>query len=112
MTRDIHSQLEYELATLAAEAQVEIERVRQTKVSLVNRASAQLRGEGAALLSAGERVALAFAGKAKILIACERYERRAISRRNRALRMLAKVQRELLREEAGSLLDLLVRSRP
>jgi hypothetical protein len=51
-------------------------------------------------LSAGERAALAFAGKTEILMACERYERRAISRRNRALRALAKLQRELRREEA------------
>ena len=51
-------------------------------------------------MSAGERAALAFAGKTEILIACERYERRAISRRNRALRALAKLQRELRREEA------------
>ena len=56
--------------------------------------------EGARLLSADERAALAFAGKTEILMACERYERRAISRRNRALRALAKLQRELRREEA------------
>ena len=74
--------------------------MRQTKVNLVNRASAQLREEGAGLLSAGERAALAFAGKTEILMACERYERRAISRRNRALQALAKLQRELRREEA------------
>ena len=100
LTRDFRSQLEFQLATVAAEAQAEIERVRQTKVTLVNRASAQLRDEGARLLSAGERAALAFAGKTEILMACERYERRAISRRNRALRALAKLQRELRREEA------------
>src|SRR6266540_1908909 len=99
-TRDFHSQLEFELATVAAEAQVEIERVRQTKVTLVNRAYAHLRDEGAGLLSAGERAALAFAGKTEILMACERYERRAISRRNRALRALAKLERKLRREEA------------
>ena len=100
LTIDVHSQLQFQLATVAAEAQVEIERVRQTKVNLVNRASAQLREEGAGLLSAGERAALAFAGKTEILMACERYERRAISRRNRALHALAKLQRELRREEA------------
>ena len=100
LTIDVHSQLQFQLATVAAEAQVEIERVRQTKVNLVNRASAQLRDEGAGLLSAGERAALAFAGKTEILMACERYERRAISRRNRALHSLAKLQRELRREEA------------
>jgi hypothetical protein len=100
LTIDVHSQLQFQLATVAAEAQAEIERVRQTKVNLVNRASAQLREEGAGLLSAGERAALAFAGKTEILMACERYERRAISRRNRALHALAKLQRELRREEA------------
>jgi hypothetical protein len=99
LTIDVHSQLQFQLATVAAEAQAEIERVRQTKVNLVNRASAQLREEGAGLLSAGERAALAFAGKTEILMACERYERRAISRRNRALHALAKLQRELRREE-------------
>ena len=100
LTIDVHSQLQFQLATVAAEAQAEIERVRHTKVNLVNRASAQLREEGGRLLSAGERAALAFAGKTEILMACERYERRAISRRNRALHALAKLQRELRREEA------------
>jgi hypothetical protein len=100
LTIHVHSQLQIQLATVAAEAQAEIERVRRTKVNLVNRASAQLREEGAGLLSAGERAALAFAGKTEILMACERYERRAISRRNRALHALAKLQRELRREEA------------
>jgi hypothetical protein len=100
LTRDFPSKLELELATLAAEAQAEIERLRQAKVSMVNRAYAHLRDEGGRLLSAGERAALVFAGKTEILMACERYERRAISRRNRALRALAKLQRELRREEA------------
>jgi hypothetical protein len=100
LTRDFPSKLELELATVAAEAQAEIERVRQTKVTLVNRAYAHLRDEGDRLLSTGERAALAFASKTEILMACERYERRAISRRNRALQALAKLQRELRREEA------------
>ncbi len=100
LTIDVHSQLQFQLATVAAEAQAEIERVRQTKVTLVNRAYAHLRDEGGRLLSAGERAALAFAGKTEILMACERYERRAIWRRNRALQALAKLQRELRREEA------------
>src|SRR5262245_36645845 len=100
LTRDFPDQLEFELATVAAEAQAEIERVRQTKVTLVNRAYAHLRDEAGRLLSAGERAALAFAGKTEILMACERYERRAISRRNRAMQALAKLQRELRRKEA------------
>jgi hypothetical protein len=97
---DFPNQLEVQLATLAAEAQAEIERVRQAKVSIVNRASAHLRDEGGRLLSAGERAALAFADKTEILMACERYERRAISRRYRALRALAKLQQKLRREDA------------
>ena len=54
-------------------------------------------------MSADERAALAFAGKTKILMACERYERRAISRRDRALRALAKLQGKLQREEAAEI---------
>jgi hypothetical protein len=100
LTRDFPSKLELELATLAAEAQSEIERVRQAKVGVVNRAYAHLLDDGGRLLSAGERAAVVFAGKTEILMACERYERRAVSRRNRALRALAKLQRELRREEA------------
>src|SRR5262249_2416099 len=46
LTRDFPDQLELELATVAAEAQAEIERMRQTKVTLVNRAYAHLRDEG------------------------------------------------------------------
>jgi hypothetical protein len=100
LTGDFPRQLEFQLATLAAEAQAEIERVQQAKVTLVNRASAHVRDKGGRLLSADERAALAFAGKTQILMACERYERRAISRRNRTLRALARLQRELRREEA------------
>ena len=100
LTRDFPSKLELELATLAAEAQSEIERVRQAKVSMVKRAYAHLRDEEGRLLSAGERAALAFAGKTEILMTCERYERRAISRRNRALQALAKLKRELRRKKA------------
>ena len=100
LTDDLPDQLEHELAPLAAEAQSEIERVRQAKVTLINRTSAHLRDEGGRLLPAEERAATAFAGKTVILMACERYERRAISRRNRALQALAKVQRELRRKEA------------
>ncbi len=103
LTRDFPSTLEFELATLAAEAQAEIERVRQAKVSMVNRTYAHLRDEEGRLLSVSERAALAFAGKTQILMTCERYERRAISRRNRALQALAKLQRELRREEAVEL---------
>jgi hypothetical protein len=103
LTTELPSKLELELATLAAEAQAEIERVGQSKVSMVNFAYAHLRDEGVRLLSAGERVALAFAGRTQILMACERYERRAILRRNRALRALAKLQREWRREEASEI---------
>jgi hypothetical protein len=67
---------------------------------MVKRAYPHLRDEGGRLLSAGKRAALTFAGKTEILMACERYERRAISRRNRAMQALTKLQREFRREEA------------
>jgi len=77
----------------AAEAQVEILRVRRANVDLVNRAADHLRDEDARSLPPGERATLAFAQKAKTLAAFDRYERRARSRRNRALRELRLLQR-------------------
>src|SRR5262245_39179703 len=68
LTPDFPNQLEVQLATLAAEAQTEIERVRQAKVSMVNRAYSHLRDEGGRLLSVGERATLAFASKTEILM--------------------------------------------
>jgi len=84
---------EIESATFAAEAQVEILRVRRVKVDLVNRAADHLRDQDARSLPPGERATLAFAQKAKTLAAFDRYERRALSRRNRALRELRLLQR-------------------
>jgi hypothetical protein len=87
------------LSTLAAEAQTEIERVRQVKTAVVDRAGARLRDRTGCLLPADERAALAFAAKTKILLACERYERRAIARRKRALRALTRLQRKKAKED-------------
>src|SRR6266545_3655258 len=75
---------EIEAAMFAAEAQVEILRVRRAKVDLVNRAADHLRDEDARSLPPEERATLAFAQNAKTLAAFDRYERRARSRRNRA----------------------------
>jgi hypothetical protein len=84
---------EIEPAMFAAEAQVEILRVRRAKVDLVNRAADHLRDEDARDLPPGERAALAFAQKANTLAALDRYERRALARRNRALREVWMLQR-------------------
>jgi hypothetical protein len=92
---------EYDLATIAAEAQGELLRVRSAKVDLVNVAAKRLRDEDVPLEE--DRVILAFARKAKTLAAFDRYERRALSRRNRALRKLRQLQRERARpiEQVG-----------
>jgi hypothetical protein len=82
---------EYDLATMAAEAQGELLRVRRAKVEIVNDAAKRLRSED--ILVEGDRIVLAFARKAKTLAACDRYERRALARRNRALRTLRRLQR-------------------
>jgi hypothetical protein len=74
---------EIEAAMFAAEAQVEILRVRRAKVDLVNRAANHLRDEDARALPPCERATMGFAQKSKTLVAFDRYERRALSRRNR-----------------------------
>src|SRR5262245_39379733 len=91
---------EYDLATIAAEAQGELLRVRRTKVEIVNHAAKRLRNED---VPEEDRVVLAFARKAKTLAAFDRYERRALSRRDRALRKLRRLQRKRARpiEEVG-----------
>jgi hypothetical protein len=92
---------EYDLATIAAEAQGELLRVRRTKVEIVNHAAKRLRNEDG--LPEGDRIVLAFARKAKTLTAFDRYERRALSRRNRALRNLRRLQQKRARpiEQVG-----------
>jgi hypothetical protein len=90
---------EYDLATIAAEAQGELLRVGRTKVEIVNDAAKRLRNEDGLLEE--DRVVLAFARKAKTLAAFDRYERRALSRRNRALRNLRRLQRARPIEEVG-----------
>ena len=87
----------HDFATLVAEAQVEAERVRQVKVEIINQSARRLVGEKAGGLPAKERAALAFAGMTKTLVALDRYENRALSRRNGALRALKKLQSAQLR---------------
>src|SRR5262249_23125725 len=84
---------EMEARLFVAEAQVDLLHVRQAKVNMINRGAEQLRGEDARFLSAGQRAALVFAQKAETLSALDRYEGRAGSKRNRALRRLRTLQR-------------------
>jgi hypothetical protein len=78
---------ESDLALQAAEAHFDLLRVQQAKVGLINGMAKQL-GRADASLSEDERLALAFMQKSKTLTAFDRYERRATSRRNCALRKL------------------------
>jgi hypothetical protein len=91
-----------ELALIAAEAQLEVERVQQATVGLINEAAKRIMGEAA------ERAALAVADRTTTLLACGRYERRALARRNRALRALHRLEsmprNSLLPERVGSAL--------
>jgi hypothetical protein len=82
------SSLVHDLASRAAQAQFDVARIRLIKVALINQTAARLRSDNDVRLSTWERVALAFVRKAQTLAAFERYERRALSRRNRALREL------------------------
>jgi hypothetical protein len=82
---------EQDLAMRAAEAQFELLRVQRAKVDLVNGTAKQL-DRADASLSKGERAALAFMRKSKTLAAFDRYERRAMSSRNRMLRELRALQ--------------------
>lgn len=90
---------EQDLAMRAAEAQFDLLRVQRAKVDLINGAAKQLARTDASL-PAGERAALAFMDKSKILAAFDRYERRATSRRNRPLRKLRALQHLHRRQEA------------
>lgn len=94
LARDSIDPAEQDLAMHAGEAHLELLRVRQTKVGLINGAVRRLgRDEDVQLLEQGERTSLAFAQIAKVIAALDRYERRALARRNRALRKLRKLER-------------------
>jgi hypothetical protein len=82
---------EQDLAMRAAEAQFEVQRVQRAKVDLLNGTAKQLNRADASL-SKGECAALAFICKSKTLAAFDRYERRAMSSRNRLLRELRALQ--------------------
>lgn len=78
-------------ARIAAHAQLEVERVRQAKASLITSGAKRMMSNGS---NPEEGAAFAFANNAKTLAACDRYEKRALSRRNRALRALHALQGE------------------
>jgi hypothetical protein len=73
---------EYDFAKVVAEAQVDIERVRQAKAAIVNKAAQRQSSTDLALT---EQVALGFASQTNNLARLERYERRALSLRKRGL---------------------------
>ncbi len=89
---------ERELAQRAAEAQLEIVRMRRLKVDLINHAAVTNPRMTIHSGSMQERATAAFAQKSKTLAAFDRYERRALARRNRALRELLLVRVARLRE--------------
>jgi|HubBroStandDraft_6_1064221.scaffolds.fasta_scaffold214484_3 hypothetical protein len=76
-----------DMARMAAEAHLDVLRVRQTKADMVRRAALRLRRTHPTM-SEDERTWLAFANISKTLAACDRYERRALARRGWALRIL------------------------
>ena len=71
-------------ALAAAEAQLEIMRVRQTRTAILKGRTRAIANEN----TDENARALAFAQEAPLLSAFDRYENRALSRRNRALRKL------------------------
>jgi hypothetical protein len=73
---------EYDFAKLAAEAQVDIERVRLAKAAIVNKAAQR---QSSTDLPLTEQAASGFASQTKNLARLERYERRALSLRKRWL---------------------------
>jgi hypothetical protein len=76
---------EYDCAKLAAEAQVDIERVRQAKVAIVNKAAQR---QGSPDIPVTQQAALGFASQTKSLARLERYERRALSLRKQWLEIM------------------------
>ncbi len=89
-------QAEVDLATLAAEAEVEVLRVRRAKVVMINTAAARQVDDEGRPLPVKAATVVAFARQTKRLLAIERYERRALARRNRALRMFRRLELEAI----------------
>ena len=78
-----------DIARMLAEAHLEVLRVRQTKVEVIQRAIQHLsRVHPELAMSEEDLTCVAFADSTKILAACERYERRALARRRLALSAL------------------------
>jgi hypothetical protein len=80
------------LARRAAEAQVELLRVRRTKLDGVGQTAKHLANGNGGALPKGKRTDMAFAFTTEALAAYDRYEGRALSRRNRAARKLQVAQ--------------------
>ena len=97
---------ERDLALRAAEAEVDMSRLQQAKVHLVNKAAAHVQEEQTFVeVTEQECVTVAFLRNSKTLAAFNRYESRLFARRNRALRKLAKsraVQERLCAAEERS----------
>jgi hypothetical protein len=82
---DLESAKNLEEFSRFVEGQIELLRVRRSKAELLNRAAARLK----TLYSDMEEcVAAGFVQNAKLLQSFDRYERRAVSKRRRALRKL------------------------
>jgi len=75
-----------EAAQIAALAELELARAQHVKVQMINRAAQELQKQNCR--DPEHLLALAYAGQLKALVKVDRYERRALSRRNRALRAL------------------------
>jgi hypothetical protein len=76
-----------EVACEVAEAALEVERVRRRRIELINSSAPRLDAWKRAR-PAPARAAIIFAEKAEIVAALDLYEKRALGRRNRALRRL------------------------
>lgn len=75
-----------ELILRAAEGQAELLRTRRCKVDMLNRDAARIEED---FVPVEERVAAAFVQKLELIKAFDRYERRAIAKRRRAMRKLS-----------------------
>jgi hypothetical protein len=76
----------HEIVRLAAERQLEVTRVQQTRVAIINRHLGQDAGTADGAVSDEARVAAAVAAALPDLVSLDRYERRALSRLRKILR--------------------------
>jgi hypothetical protein len=91
-----------DLALRAAEAEVDMARVRAAKVHLINNSASRLKEQQTFIEpTEWECTTVAFSRHSKTLVAFERYERRQFLRRNRALRKLANARAAEARARAA-----------